>query len=305
MDNDILSGMLTAIKDFVKDAFKGGPGEELKELKYGNNKILIEHGEFSFLALVISGTPPKELRRRMKKTTEQVNKQYYNELKNFTGEIKRLSPIKKIVGEQLFGFEDAGLQMDMNSDSAWNNKGVVLTKLGKYNEALECFDNALKLNPGVSNTWLNRGITLVKLNEYEEAMDCFDRALQLDPGNEAAKRRRNKCWYKWKLLDGRERQMRSRGEGGARPSGGGRPRPRSDDYERQHPKMEYIGGPGALGPVDTGRAPPAGLGSGPAYSSAPASEPPPRCPSCGGKLRFVDEFESWYCDPCDSYPYDD
>ena len=34
-------------------------------------------------------------------------------------------------------------------------------------------------------------------------------------------------------------------------------------------------------------------------------EPPPRCPDCGQPLRFVDEYESWYCDPCDMYPYDD
>jgi len=298
MDNDILSGMLTAIKDFIRDVFKVDSTGELNELKYGAMKIMIETGEFAFLAVVVSGTPPKDLRPRMKRAISHINKQFYNELKSYSGNVRRLSPTKSIVQQYLWQQEDKKTHMDSNSDSAWNNKGVILTKLGKYNEALDCFDNALKLNPGVSNTWLNRGIALVKLNEFQEAMDCFDRALQLDPNNEVATRRRNKCWYKWKLMEGREHKVL--GDSRRRAGAGVSTRGPAYDYEPgPAPRPEYGGGTMARGGAG------ADYYDEPSYKAAPADEPPPRCPRCGQPLEFVDEFESWYCSPCDSYPFDD
>jgi tetratricopeptide (TPR) repeat protein len=282
MDNDILSGMLTAIKDFIRDVFKVDMKGQLNELKFGKMKILIEHGQFSFLAVVVTGNPPRDVRKRMKKVIGQVNQHYHQDLKNYIGDTKRFDGAKTIIDQNLLGAQDDEPIIDEDSDAAWNNKGVILTKLGKYNEAIECFDKALKINSHVSNIWLNRGIALVKLNEFEEAMDCFDRALQLDPGNDAAKRRRNKCWYKWKLIEGRERRMGGRTitPRTAQYSSGS-----SYEYDNAPSRHEGLGGAGA--------------------TAAASEEPPPECPKCYGSLEYIDEFQSWYCSPCDSYPYDD
>ena len=166
-------------------------------------------------------------------------------------------------------------------------------------------NDALELNPGVSDTWLNRGIALVKLNEYEEAMDCFDRALQLNPNNENAKHRRNKCWYKWKLLEKREQKLmggkRRRAVGVARPMG-------EYDYQDIPPARDEYAGSSAGGAGVRGAS--TDYYSEPAYAGASttdtyADEPPPRCPKCGQPLKFVDEYESWYCDSDDIYPFDD
>ena len=325
MDNDILSGMLTAIKDFIRDVFKGDTKGELNELSFGKLKILIEHGEFAFLAVVVSGKPPKDLRTRLKRTITEINQNFYPQLKNYRGDPKTMASAKTIIENQLLSPEAADREMDLDSDAAWNNKGVISTKLGKYNEALDCFDRALKLNSHVSNIWLNRGIALVKMNEFEEAMDCFDRALQLDPHNDSAKRRRNKCWYKWKLMEGREDMMmgskrkvtRARPSTSASTSASSSPRPRTADYaresdydydyDRQHPRHEFIGGP-----VSTSTSSAATTGRSTDYYSEPypyddgmAEEPPPRCPRCKRPLEFIDEYDSWYCGPCDSYPFDD
>jgi tetratricopeptide (TPR) repeat protein len=322
MDNDILSAMLTAIKDFIKDAFKSDSKGELNELKYGKLKIYIEHSQFAFLAVVISGTPPKNIRLRMKQLLGEINRQYYNELKIFSGIPKKFENVKGLILQHLISKEEDGTRFDEGSDSFWNNKGVVQTKVGKYHEALQCFDRALKLNPGVSNIWLNRGIALVKLNEFEEAMDCFDRALQLDPNNETAKHRRNKCWYKWKLLEAREGYIT-----GSVTHRRHAPPPTSDygydqgagdyyDYPPEPaPTTEYVaGGPSygsSPGPAIGLGGETAGSSNGTGYYEEPTStaptneEPPPRCPNCGQPLRFVEEYESWYCDPCDSYPFDD
>ncbi len=60
------------------------------------------------------------------------------------------------------------------------NKGVALGYLGKYEEAITCFDNALKIDPHDLEAWYNKGVALENLGRHEEAITCFDNAL----GNE-------------------------------------------------------------------------------------------------------------------------
>ncbi|MCK4757125.1 MAG: AAA family ATPase, partial [Thermoplasmata archaeon] len=59
IDEDILSSMLTAVQDFVKDSFGDGENMEQKgglgRLEYQNKKVLLEHGNHVFMAAVVSG----------------------------------------------------------------------------------------------------------------------------------------------------------------------------------------------------------------------------------------------------------
>lgn len=64
----------------------------------------------------------------------------------------------------------------------WNNKGVTLSRLGKYNEALEAYDQALRIDPDYPNAWNNKGVVLSRLGKYSEALEAFDRALQIRSG---------------------------------------------------------------------------------------------------------------------------
>ena len=45
----------------------------------------------------------------------------------------------------------------------WCNKGVVLGKLGRHEEAIECYDKALKINPQYAMAWRNKGVALKDL----------------------------------------------------------------------------------------------------------------------------------------------
>ena len=53
--------MLTAIQDFVKDAFSQGEGSEeeweIRNISFGGKNIMIERGENAFLAAVYEGQP--------------------------------------------------------------------------------------------------------------------------------------------------------------------------------------------------------------------------------------------------------
>jgi tetratricopeptide (TPR) repeat protein len=56
-----------------------------------------------------------------------------------------------------------------------------LRKLQRFQQAVECYDTALRINPNRPECWHEKGLTLAELNEMDEALKCFDRALSLDP----------------------------------------------------------------------------------------------------------------------------
>lgn len=61
----------------------------------------------------------------------------------------------------------------------WNNKGASLATLGRFEEALSCFDKALEIDPQSASTWANRGNTLNSLGRYEDAAHSIDKAIEL------------------------------------------------------------------------------------------------------------------------------
>jgi tetratricopeptide (TPR) repeat protein len=63
----------------------------------------------------------------------------------------------------------------------WNKEGVVIGKLGKNKEALECFDKAIEIEPDYAKAWNNKGVVLDDLGRHEEALECFDKAIEIEP----------------------------------------------------------------------------------------------------------------------------
>ena len=68
----------------------------------------------------------------------------------------------------------------------WVDNGIFFAKSENYNEAINCFDKALKINPSYARAWNNKGIVLAKLGKYNEAITYYDRALDINPSNELA-----------------------------------------------------------------------------------------------------------------------
>jgi len=65
---------------------------------------------------------------------------------------------------------------------AWYERGLALYKLDSYEDALQSFDAALKLDENYVDAWNNKGVTLDKLGRYEEAIDCYEQFLRSNPG---------------------------------------------------------------------------------------------------------------------------
>ena len=53
--------------------------------------------------------------------------------------------------------------------------------LNKYEEAIECYDKAIQINPNYSNAFNIKGHALYNLNKYEETIECYDKAIQINP----------------------------------------------------------------------------------------------------------------------------
>ncbi len=85
-DADMVSGMLTAIQDFVRDSFTTRQGEELETLQVGELTVWIEQGPQAILAGVIRGNAPQQLREVFQETLEKIHLQYGAGLDKFSGD---------------------------------------------------------------------------------------------------------------------------------------------------------------------------------------------------------------------------
>jgi Flp pilus assembly protein TadD len=65
-------------------------------------------------------------------------------------------------------------------------KGQSFLEDGKFNDALSFFEQALLLNQDDPNLWNKKGVTLRSLGRYEEAMECFNKSLEIDPRDKNA-----------------------------------------------------------------------------------------------------------------------
>jgi tetratricopeptide (TPR) repeat protein len=71
------------------------------------------------------------------------------------------------------------------------NRGLVLRDLGRFEEALAAFDQALALEPDDFATYRNRGLVLRDLGRLEEALSAFDQALGVNIGDTDVRERGN------------------------------------------------------------------------------------------------------------------
>lgn len=58
-----------------------------------------------------------------------------------------------------------------------------MIKLNRFEDALQCYNKTIKLNPNNSFVYTNKGLLLVDLNKHEEAIECLDKATALNPNN--------------------------------------------------------------------------------------------------------------------------
>jgi len=59
------------------------------------------------------------------------------------------------------------------------SRGIELAAEGRREEAIECFNETLRINPLSAGAWYNKGLALYILGRYTEAIKCYDEALEI------------------------------------------------------------------------------------------------------------------------------
>lgn len=86
-DSDLISGMLTAIRDFARDSFgEGDEEQELREVEFGDERIIIQSGQYIYAAAVIKGIEPTGFHARLQELVSELHINYKPELRDYAGD---------------------------------------------------------------------------------------------------------------------------------------------------------------------------------------------------------------------------
>jgi OOP family OmpA-OmpF porin len=101
-DPELISGMLTAIRDFVADSFArerevGG----LRRFSVGELTVMVEQGPRAVLAAVVRGQAPDSLLERLQDTLETVHSQFAGPLADFDGDAAAFEPARPLLEDCL------------------------------------------------------------------------------------------------------------------------------------------------------------------------------------------------------------
>jgi len=101
-DPDLVSGMLTAIRDFVADSFaRDGDAGGLRRFTVGELTVMVEQGPQAVLAAVVRGQAPDALLGKLQDILERVHLEYADALAGFEGDTTPFEPARPLLEECL------------------------------------------------------------------------------------------------------------------------------------------------------------------------------------------------------------
>lgn len=78
-------------------------------------------------------------------------------------------------------YYNRAIKMGSRPSTAWSSKGVAFKRMKEYDEALRCEDIAIQLSSKNEFAWCNKGDVYFKMGNYKEALACYDKALGIRP----------------------------------------------------------------------------------------------------------------------------
>ena len=97
IDEDIFSGMLTVVQDFVRDSFRQRTRVGLRRLDFGDSKILIERSSHAFLACVLIGDEPSLLPLYMIEVLKEVEERFGTVLERWNGMLHEIHGVEESI----------------------------------------------------------------------------------------------------------------------------------------------------------------------------------------------------------------
>lgn len=114
-------------------------------------------------------------------TVQKVYREYYNEMMNYNKDIRE--------------------KYTKDGNTEFLDKIVPFMLSGFYRKGLEVLEEVLKIIPEqeAGMIWYYKGVALSKLNRNDEALDSYNQALKIDPQNHEAKRKTYELKHKINL----------------------------------------------------------------------------------------------------------
>jgi OOP family OmpA-OmpF porin len=161
-DADLVSGMLTAIQDFVRDSFNVPQGETLDTVQVGELTVWLEQGPQAILAGVIRGTAPPDLRLIFKDAIENIHRAQSHALEAFAGDAAPFEATRPDLEACLRSQYAA--QGRRISPALWITAGAILVALGIWaffavrdQRRWANYLKRLRTEPGIVVTTAERG----------------------------------------------------------------------------------------------------------------------------------------------------
>ncbi len=162
-DPDLISGMLTAIRDFVGDSFDASREDGLRTFSVGDLTVLVETGPSAMLASVVRGQSPATLVERVNGALETIHLQLRRELADFEGDTEPFEAAMPVLEELLETVvaTDQPQTRSLAPKIAWAIAAVlllVLVGLGvRSSMRFSAAQEALRAEPGVILITADRG----------------------------------------------------------------------------------------------------------------------------------------------------
>ena len=102
VDSDVLSGMLVAVQDFVKDSFRGEKGA-LNEIRFGEIRIVIIEGKWTILAAVVRGARPFDIQPELGVALSDLETKYEDPLIDWDGTMDQIADVDRIMQDLIDG----------------------------------------------------------------------------------------------------------------------------------------------------------------------------------------------------------
>ena len=78
------------------------------------------------------------------------------------------------------------IEISPYNSELWNKKGLLLNSAGNFEQAIECIEKALSLNPGDLDTLIDKSAIEENLGHFSQAEETLNSVLSHEPNNEDA-----------------------------------------------------------------------------------------------------------------------
>jgi flagellar motor protein MotB len=120
-DPEMVSGMLTAIQDFVRDSVSGAGSETLETIRMGEIEVVLAYAQDAILAGFVRGVAPRKLSRVFQDSLDAIEQKKAEALHTFSGDTSRFDSCRPQLQACLLG----GGKPDQPASTSWGARALL------------------------------------------------------------------------------------------------------------------------------------------------------------------------------------